>query len=68
MEGKARVPRYIRGRHHRLRIVADPAYLKALAAGHQVSAIACERPGSAQVFYTRTNRRADDVASNARSS
>jgi hypothetical protein len=34
--------------------VADPAYLAALVAGQQVSAIACERPGSAQVFYART--------------
>jgi hypothetical protein len=29
--------------------VADPAYLKALVAGQQVSAIACERPGDAKV-------------------
>jgi hypothetical protein len=34
--------------------VADPAYLKALAAGEQVSAIACEQPGSAKVFYAKT--------------
>jgi hypothetical protein len=34
--------------------VADPAYLKALVAGEQVSAIACERSGSAQVFYARS--------------
>jgi hypothetical protein len=34
--------------------VANPAYLEALVAGQQVSAIACERPGTAQVFYAKT--------------
>jgi hypothetical protein len=34
--------------------VEDTAYLKALAAGQQVSAIACERPGTAHVFYAMT--------------
>jgi hypothetical protein len=34
--------------------VADPAYLKALVAGEQVSAIACERPGDAKVVYAKT--------------
>jgi len=28
--------------------------LKALVAGEQVSAIACERPGDAKVFYAKT--------------
>jgi hypothetical protein len=31
--------------------LADPAYLKALVAGEQVNAIACERAGDATVFY-----------------
>jgi hypothetical protein len=30
--------------------VVDTAYLAALVTGKQVSAIACERPGTAQVF------------------
>jgi hypothetical protein len=34
--------------------VADPDYLKALVAGEQVAAIACERPGSAQVAYAKS--------------
>jgi hypothetical protein len=34
--------------------VADPGYLKALVAGEQVAAIACERPGTANVFYAKT--------------
>jgi hypothetical protein len=34
--------------------VADPAYLNALASGESVAAIACERPGSAKVFYAKT--------------
>jgi hypothetical protein len=34
--------------------VADPAYLKALVAGEQVSAIACERSGDAKVFYAKS--------------
>jgi hypothetical protein len=34
--------------------VADPAYLEALVAGESVSAIACERPGTPQVYYART--------------
>jgi hypothetical protein len=37
-----------------VRPVADPAYLKALVAGQEVSAIACERPGDAKVFYAKT--------------
>jgi hypothetical protein len=34
--------------------VADPEYLAALVAGKQVSAIACERPGDAKVFYAKS--------------
>jgi hypothetical protein len=34
--------------------VANPAYLKALVAGEQLSAIACERPGDAKVAYAKT--------------
>jgi hypothetical protein len=34
--------------------IADPAYLAALVNGQKVSAIACERPGTAQMFYART--------------
>jgi hypothetical protein len=34
--------------------VEDTAYLKALVAGERVSAIACERPGDAKVFYAKT--------------
>jgi hypothetical protein len=34
--------------------IADPDYLLALVAGQRVAAIACERQGSAQVFYART--------------
>jgi hypothetical protein len=34
--------------------VADPEYLAALVGGQQVAAIACERPGTAQVFYAKT--------------
>jgi hypothetical protein len=33
--------------------IEDANYLAALVAGQRVSAIACERPGSAQVFYAR---------------
>jgi hypothetical protein len=31
-----------------------PTFLAALVAGKRVNAIACERPGTAQVFYART--------------
>jgi hypothetical protein len=34
--------------------VADPTYLKALVAGQSVAAIACEGPGSSNVFYARS--------------
>jgi hypothetical protein len=34
--------------------VADSDYLTALVAGQQVNAIACEGPGTAQVFYAKT--------------
>jgi hypothetical protein len=34
--------------------IKDTAFLAALVAGKQVSAIACERAGDAQVFYART--------------
>jgi hypothetical protein len=34
--------------------VADPGYLEALVAGQRVAAIACERPGTAQVFYAKS--------------
>jgi hypothetical protein len=34
--------------------IPDPAYLAALVNGQKVSAIACERPGTAQMFYART--------------
>jgi hypothetical protein len=34
--------------------VADPSYFAALVAGEQVAAIACERPGTAHVFYARS--------------
>ena len=44
--------------------VADPTYLAALVAGERVAAIACERPGTAQVFYART---LDELRERARS-
>ena len=34
--------------------IADPAYFMALVAGQQVTAIACERSGNAQVFCAKT--------------
>jgi hypothetical protein len=34
--------------------VADPDYLAALVAGQRVAAIACERAGTAQVFYAKS--------------
>jgi hypothetical protein len=34
--------------------IEDTAYLAALVAGKQVSAIACERPGVAQVFCAKS--------------
>jgi hypothetical protein len=34
--------------------IEDAAYLAALVAGKQVSAIARERPGNAQIFYARS--------------
>jgi hypothetical protein len=36
------------------RRLADTGYLRALVAGEQVSAIACERSGEARVFYARS--------------
>jgi hypothetical protein len=47
--------RHAVGRSRGAHGVHDPvADLAALVAGQQVSTIACERPGSAQVFYART--------------
>jgi hypothetical protein len=46
--------------------VQDTAYVATLVTGKQVSAIACERPGTAQVFYAKTLDELRDWAARVR--